>query len=93
MNSILLVLLCVITDIGVGGKIDFAGGPIPSVIVSANLKDEMSVNFSAGGFPTRVGPIMRTALNFRYLFKEERKWSPYIQGGSGYTTIWYNKDE
>lgn len=88
--NILIILLC-ITDIGIGGEIDFAGGPIPSVVFHAKLKDKVSVNFSAGGFPTRMGPIMRMALNFRYLFKEKEKWSPYIQAGPGYTTIRYNE--
>ncbi|MEA2065849.1 MAG: hypothetical protein U9O65_01915 [Thermotogota bacterium] len=87
----ILIILLGITEIGIGVKIDFVGGPIPSIVFNAKLKDKVSVNFSAGGFPTRMGPIMRMVVNFRYLFKEKEKWSPYVQGGFGYTTIRFNE--
>ncbi len=87
--SIFIILLSM--NIGIGAKINFAGGPIPAVVFNAKLNDKVSLSLSAGCFPTRMGPIIRAELNFRYLFKEKEKRSPYIQGGLDYTTIRYNE--
>lgn len=73
---------------GFGLKLGFVGGPMISLLLDAQIKDKMSMNFSVGGFP---GIIMRAESNFRYTTK--KNWSPYFQAGFGYTMIFRGKGE
>ncbi|MCK5398452.1 hypothetical protein KAJ26_00395 [bacterium] len=90
MNA-LIIAFCLL-NFGIGGKIDLAGGPIPSLVLTTQFNSAFSANLTAGGFPTNVGPIVRTALNMRYSFKDGKKWQPYLQGGLSFTGIYFNEE-
>ena len=87
MNMLLIVVS--LSDIALGIRLNFAGGPIPALVLNTHLNREVLMAFSIGYFPTKAGPIVRGELNWRYLFLDEV--SPYVQGGIGYTVITYNR--
>jgi hypothetical protein len=78
-------------EMGVGLRVNFAGGPIPALILSARPEPRWLLSLSFGGFPTGAGPILRVEANGRYLFNEEKSRSYYIQAGCGNTWIFYNE--
>ncbi|MCK4235082.1 hypothetical protein KAX75_11675 [candidate division WOR-3 bacterium] len=79
-------------DFGIGTKINFAGGPVPTIVLGAKVKPRVFVNLVFGGFPTKAGPLFRLEVNCRYLFREEERTSYYMQGGYGNTWIRYNEE-
>jgi hypothetical protein len=91
-SLILMPFLLSALDWGVGAKINFAGGPIPALVLDAKPDERWLFNISLGGFPTKAGPIIRGEVNFRYLFRETKRPSYYVQGGYGNTVIKYNEE-
>jgi len=90
---LLIIALCPANAMGteIGLKSGFTGGPMLSIVGIAEVKDKLSFNLPIGGFP---GVIMRVESNLRSEMDSSWKnWSPYMQGGIGYTEFFRGKGD
>lgn len=92
-NNIILILIVSLITLssvnvmgsGIGLEAAIAGGPMLAIVGIADLNDRLSFNLPIGGYP---GIIMRAELNLRLCIESTwENWTPFIEGGLGYTKL------
>ncbi len=73
-----------IKSVGMGLRINFAGGPIPAIVFNLSLYDNLDISLSIGGIYIKHNFILRNECNVKY-FLTNNPLKPMIETGMGFT--------